>query len=168
MRHANTSSQQQHDANSDSEDMSKRLARYTAAINDKLKPKLKSILDARDKTYERASHYAQLERNIKLIQDQQLAELKMHVQIGSDCYCAARVPEFQFIQVLVGLQCWVELSLDEALQVCADQQELLQKNAQKQSAEAAQVTAHIKFIYEGMAELVKIADMPDKPKRVLK
>lgn len=147
-------------------DLHSKLARYSAAINDKLKPKLKSILDQRDKTYTQASNYAQLARNIALIQEQQLQELRMQVQIGSDCYCVARVPEPQFIHVNVGLQCWVELSLDEAQAVCAERQSMLQRQADAQSAEAAQVTAHIKFIYEGMAELVKIAELPTKAKRV--
>ncbi|KAL1930793.1 hypothetical protein VTP01DRAFT_10955 [Rhizomucor pusillus] len=91
------------------------LQKYEDFINTKLKPNLKTVLDARDETFNMISEYQKLRTQIELIKEHDLKELKTMVDLGAQFYVQAHVPETKFIYVNVGFGFHVQFTLDEAL-----------------------------------------------------
>ncbi|PVU86271.1 hypothetical protein BB559_006579 [Furculomyces boomerangus] len=66
------------------------ISKYEDHINNTLIPNLKETADLRDKAYNLISEYLKLKVYIETIEDQNLAELKLRVDLGSDFYAHAK------------------------------------------------------------------------------
>ncbi|KAI1307371.1 hypothetical protein EDD11_004485 [Mortierella claussenii] len=137
-----------------------KIARYETFVNEGLRKDLKDALDARDAIYDQISEYLKLSKDIEVIKDNGLKEMKTQVDLGSNFYVQAKIPDTKHIFVNVGFGFHAELTLDEALTFIARKEKHLQKQAEKYTEKAAQIRAHIKIILEAMAEIMKLNSTP--------
>ncbi|KAJ2322911.1 hypothetical protein H4S02_001729 [Coemansia sp. RSA 2611] len=88
--------------------------KYEDFIHSKLEPDLAQVVADRDAIYNRMSEYLKLKTHIDSIRSQQLDELETKVDLGSNFYAKAFVPDTQYIFVNVGFGFHLQMSLDEA------------------------------------------------------
>ncbi|KAI7885341.1 Prefoldin alpha-like protein [Lichtheimia hyalospora FSU 10163] len=131
------------------------LSKYDEFINLKLKPNLKTVLDSRDMIYSTISEYQKLKTQIQTIQDCELKEMKTMTDIGNQFYVQAHIPDTQYIFVNVGFGLHVQFTLEEAMVFIDKNVQRLDKIADKRSAEADKIRAHIKLTLEAMNEVLQ-------------
>jgi len=85
--------------------------------------------------------------------------------MGCDFYCQAVVPDTRTVVVEVGLGFSVELGLAEAVVVCSEREKWLESRAEVLTERASVISAHIKLVYEGIAELMRMQDEPGGRRR---
>jgi len=134
------------------------VQRYQQFIETKLKVHLKQTLDQRDAVYTKLAQYVELSKNLTLIKSSSLSKLKTQVNIGSDFYLQAVIPDCSLVTVEIGLGFFVELQLDEAISFISDKQQQLEKQVESYSKKAAVISSQIKMIYEGIAELLRLQE----------
>ncbi|KAG9325311.1 hypothetical protein KVV02_006951 [Mortierella alpina] len=137
-----------------------KLARYETFVNESLRSDLKDALDARDAIYEQTSEYLKLAKDIEVIKENGLTEMKTQVDLGSNFYVQAKIPDTKYIYVNVGFGFHAQLTLDEALVFISKKEAHLQKKAEKYTEKASQIRAHIKLVLEAMAEIMKLDTTP--------
>ncbi|SAM04581.1 hypothetical protein [Absidia glauca] len=133
-------------------DLNDLLQKYDSFINLKLKPNLKTVLDSRDELYNTMSDYQKLKSQIEMIQQGEHKELKTMVDLGSQFYAQAHIPDTTYIYVNVGFGFHVQFTLDEAKAFIDKKERRLQSSVDKYSEEADKIRAHIKMVLEAMAE----------------
>ena len=98
-------------------EISEKVLKFETFLNEKLKPDLKAVLEERDKLYGEIAEFLALKNSIETIKRAGLRKgepLKTKVDLGCNFYCQARVPDPRRIVVEVGLDLWLELTLEEA------------------------------------------------------
>eukprot|EP00124_Ichthyophonus_hoferi_P000062 Ihof_evm15s2 gene=Ihof_evmTU15s2 len=88
---------------------------YERFLEDKLKTDLVTVLDQRDKIYDKVSLYYKLRNDITVMKDAELKELTTKVDLGCNVYVTAKIPDTTTIFVNVGYGFHAQLTLDEAL-----------------------------------------------------
>ena len=139
-----------------------KVARFQLFIHTKLKPDLQRILDTRDALYTTTTHYIQLRHNLTHLIHTYTKHFTARVNVGCDFYCQAEVPSTQLVTVDVGLGFHVDLTLDEAVAVCDEREKYLVARAEVLTERASVISAHIKLVYEGIAELMKVQEAAGK------
>ncbi|KAF9898650.1 hypothetical protein BX616_003770 [Lobosporangium transversale] len=142
------------------EEIQQKIARYETFVNEGLRKDLKDALDARDAIYNQISEYLKLAKDIEVIKDNGLTEMKTQVDLGSNFYVQAKIPDTKYIYVNVGFGFHAQLTLDEALTFITKKEAHLQGKAEKYTEKAAQIRAHIKIVLEAMAEIMKLNNTP--------
>ncbi|KAF9285240.1 hypothetical protein BGZ68_004035 [Mortierella alpina] len=142
------------------DNIQQKLARYETFVNESLRKDLKDALDARDAIYDQTSEYLKLAKDIEVIKENGLTEMKTQVDLGSNFYVQAKIPDTKYIYVNVGFGFHAQLTLDEALVFIAKKEAHLQKKAEKYTEKASQIRAHIKLVLEAMAEIMKLDTTP--------
>ncbi|KAF9954888.1 hypothetical protein BGZ70_010433 [Mortierella alpina] len=137
-----------------------KLARYDTFVNESLRKDLKDALDARDAIFDQTSEYLKLAKDIEVIKENGLTEMKTQVDLGSNFYVQAKIPDTKYIYVNVGFGFHAQLTLDEALVFITKKEAHLQKKAEKYTEKASQIRAHIKLVLEAMAEIMKLDSTP--------
>ncbi|KAG0165964.1 hypothetical protein DFQ28_001619 [Apophysomyces sp. BC1034] len=136
-------------------ELSTLLQKYDEFVNLKLKPDLKDTLESRNEIFDTLSEYQKLKSQIELIQTHDLKELKTMVDLGSQFYAQAVVPDTQYIYLNVGFGFHVQFTLDEAKDFIEKKEKRLQSTVDKYSADADKIRAHIKMVLEAMAEILE-------------
>ena len=95
-------------------DAATEAAQLEELINETLRRELQSALDARDKLYEKIAACMELRTNCQQLLERGQRELKTMVNLGSDFYVQAHVPDTGWIYVDVGLGFHAQMTLDEA------------------------------------------------------
>ncbi|KAF9572744.1 hypothetical protein EC968_009472 [Mortierella alpina] len=137
-----------------------KLARYETFVNESLRKDLKDALDARDAIFDQTSEYLKLAKDIEVIKENGLTEMKTQIDLGSNFYVQAKIPDTKYIYVNVGFGFHAQLTLDEALNFITKKEAHLQKKAEKYTEKASQIRAHIKLVLEAMAEIMKLDSTP--------
>ena len=88
-----------------------------------------------------------------MLQEQQRTSLKTMVNIGSDFYVQAAVPDTSWVYVSAGLGFHVQLTLDEAVQFCTQREAHYSAAAEALTQKAAQLKARIKLVVAAIDEL---------------
>ncbi|KAI8051088.1 Prefoldin subunit-domain-containing protein [Gilbertella persicaria] len=136
------------------QDLGALIKKYDEFITLKLKPSLKKELDERDAIFNSISEYQKLKTQIQTIQENDLKELKTMVDLGSQFYAQAHIPDTQYIYVHVGFGFHVQFTLDEANAFITKKQDQLQNLADKHTKEADKIRAHIKMALEAISEIL--------------
>ncbi|CAO3570692.1 unnamed protein product [Mortierella alpina] len=137
-----------------------KLARYETFVNESLRRNLKDALNARDAIFDQTSEYLKLAKDIEVIKENGLTEMKTQVDLGSNFYVQAKIPDTKYIYVNVGFGFHAQLTLNEALVFITKKEAHLQKKAEKYTEKASQIRAHIKLVLEAMAEIMKLDSTP--------
>ncbi|KAI9143456.1 Prefoldin subunit-domain-containing protein [Paraphysoderma sedebokerense] len=141
------------------------LVKYDKFVNEKLRVDLKATLDLRDKIYDQISEYVKLRKQIQLIQSQDLKELKTRVDVGSNFYVQAKIPDTKYIYVNIGYGFHAEFTLNEALMFIQRKESHLEKLAERHTQEASSIKAHIKMLLEAISELMQLQKVEEQPYR---
>ncbi|KAF9977349.1 hypothetical protein BGZ73_006218 [Actinomortierella ambigua] len=133
-----------------------KLARYETFVNDTLKRDLKDTLDQRDAIFDQISDYLKLAKDIEIIKSNNLKEMKTQVDIGSNFYVQAKVPDTKYIYINVGFGFHAQLTLDEALTFITKKEKHLHRKAEAYTEKAAKIKANIQLVFEAMSEIMNL------------
>ncbi|KAG2210314.1 hypothetical protein INT47_003299 [Mucor saturninus] len=136
------------------QDLNALIKKYDEFIARTLKPSLKQELDERDLIFNSISEYQKLNLQIETIEENDLKELKTMVDLGSQFYVQAHIPDTRYIYVNVGFGFHVQFTLDEAKAYIVKKEAHLQRLADKHTVEADKIRAHIKMALEAMSEII--------------
>ncbi|KAJ1725922.1 hypothetical protein LPJ61_005546 [Coemansia biformis] len=122
------------------------VQKYEDFIRSRLEPDLAKALETRDTLYTRMSEYLKLKTHIDTIRSQGLQELETKVDLGSNFYAKAFVPDTSFIYVSVGFGFHLQMTLDEADKFIDRKVKHMEELADKYTEEASQIRAKIKMV----------------------
>nr|GMC53977.1 protein UXT homolog [Ipomoea batatas]GMC54698.1 protein UXT homolog [Ipomoea batatas] len=92
-----------------------KVRRYEEFVDNRLKPDLVHAIAERDKVFEQQKIFSDLRRNIENLEKNSVTSLRSLVNLGSEVYVQAEVPDTRHIIVDVGLGFHVEFTWSEAL-----------------------------------------------------
>jgi prefoldin alpha subunit len=95
----------------------------------------------------------ELRNNVQMLLDQKKTSIKTQVNLGSDFYVQAHVPDTSKIMVSIGLGFHAELTLDEAVTLCTQREAHYTAAAEELTERAARLKARIKLVYGAIDEL---------------
>ncbi len=150
-------------------ELNKKILKYEEFLNETLKSDLKSALDARDVLFSEVGEYLQLRNVIEKTSTSKQSNLKTMVDIGSNFYMKAVIPDASRIIVSVGLNVYVEFTYKEALEFIERKVQYLNSKAETLTHQAADIKARIKLVVEGLKELQfsKQFDEPETSQRIV-
>ncbi|KAJ2180092.1 hypothetical protein GGH18_001823, partial [Coemansia sp. RSA 530] len=119
--------------------------KYEEFIRARLEPDLTQVVADRDAVYNRMSEYLKLKTHIETIRSQNLDELETKVDLGSNFYAKAFVPDTEFLFVNVGFGFHLQMTLNEADEFIDQKVNHMEKLADKYTEEANQIRAKIKM-----------------------
>lgn len=148
----------QRKGNRSEEETKAKIEQYETFVDKRLKPDLVAAIGVRDRVLEQQKTYADLATNIKMLKDQNLTKLRTMINMGSEVYGQAEVPDSTHIFVDIGLGFHAEFTWDEALQFITAKDEVLSKQIEKHTSQISSIKAQIKLVCEGIRELMNISN----------
>eukprot|EP00002_Diphylleia_rotans_P009132 TRINITY_DN19141_c0_g1_i1.p1 TRINITY_DN19141_c0_g1~~TRINITY_DN19141_c0_g1_i1.p1 ORF type:complete len:157 (+),score=42.62 TRINITY_DN19141_c0_g1_i1:79-549(+) len=145
-------------------EIDRKIEEFETFVEEKLKKRLKGVLDERDRVYERQAKILDLRNLILTMQEQNMGSFKAMVDIGCNFMIEAQVPDTSRIYVDVGLGFHVEMTLQEAHDYTITQEKALDEKADNLSKSAHKLRTHIKLVLEGISELQN-SILPSKQKQ---
>ncbi|KNA17587.1 hypothetical protein SOVF_078220 [Spinacia oleracea] len=133
-----------------------KVKKFEEFVDRRLKPDLVKAIAERDKLFEQQKTFSDLKRNIQNLEKNSVSSLKTLVNLGSEVYMQAEVPDTRHIFVDVGLGFHVEFTWSEALNYIAAREERLAKQIEEYTRLVASIKAQIKLVCEGIRELLQI------------
>ncbi|KNE62340.1 prefoldin, alpha subunit [Allomyces macrogynus ATCC 38327] len=136
------------------DDISDAVAQYEAFINEKLRVDLEQALGLRDQVYNQISEYGKLANQIKMLQETGSKELKTQVDLGSNFFVQAKIPDTTYIYVQVAFGFHVQFTLPEAIAFADKKQLQLQKLADEHTRQANALKAQIHVMQQTLQQLM--------------
>lgn len=131
-----------------------KIEKYEHFLNEVLKEDLRCVLEERDKLYEDIASHSQLKQTINCMNESPVEEgLCTQVDLGSNFYVQALVPDVSHIFINVGLGFHVELTLEEALTFIDKKLGILNAKLSESTKKSAKIKGQIKFVCEALGEL---------------
>ncbi|XP_057509728.1 uncharacterized protein LOC130792251 [Actinidia eriantha] len=135
-----------------------KVQRFEEFVDRRLKPDLVRAISERDKVFEQQKVFSDLRKNIENLEKNSVTSLRTLVNLGSEVYMQADVPDTQRIFVDVGLGFHVEFTWSEALNYTTAREEKLARQIEEYTRLIASIKAQIKMVCEGIRELLQISD----------
>ncbi|CDP00380.1 unnamed protein product [Coffea canephora] len=138
-----------------------KIQRFEEFVDRRLKPDLVHAIAERhlDKVFEQQKVFSDLKRNIETLENNSVTSLRTLVNLGSEVYMQADVPDTSRIFVDVGLGFHVEFTWSEALQYIAAREEKLDRQIEDYTRLIASIKAQIKMVCEGIRELLQLTEV---------
>ncbi|KAJ4711408.1 protein UXT-like [Melia azedarach] len=133
-----------------------KVQKFEEFIDRQLKPKLVRAISERDKVFEQQKIFSDLQRNIENLQKNSVTSLRTLVNLGSEVYMQADVPDTQCIFVDVGLGFHVEFTWSEALNYISQREEKIAREIEEYTRLIASIKGQIKLFYDGIRELLQL------------
>ncbi|XP_056164989.1 uncharacterized protein LOC115671572 [Syzygium oleosum] len=133
-----------------------KVHKFEEFVDRRLKPDLVRAISERDKVFEEQKTFLDLRKNIENLQNNSVTSLKTMVNLGSEVYMQAEVPDTQCIFVDVGLGFHVEFTWSEALNYISLREEKLARQIEEYTHQIASIKAQIKMVCEGIRELLQL------------
>ncbi|GAV58243.1 Prefoldin domain-containing protein [Cephalotus follicularis] len=133
-----------------------KVQKFEEFVDGRLKPDLVRAIAERDKVFEQQKVFSDLRRNIKNLEKNSVTSIRTMVNLGSEVYMQADVPDTQHIFVDVGLGFHVEFTWSEALSFISLREEKLARQIEEYTRLIASIKAQIKLVCEGIRELLQI------------
>uniref|UniRef100_A0A131XQE8 Putative transcriptional regulator uxt n=1 Tax=Hyalomma excavatum TaxID=257692 RepID=A0A131XQE8_9ACAR len=148
-------------------DVRSNVLQYETFLNDVLKEDLRKCLEERDRICAKLAELLQLRTVVERIQEVAANKetFRTQIDLGSNFYVQALVPDVSKIFVQVGMGFFVELTHEETLWFVGRREALLEAELQRISKESANIKAHIQMVLQGLRELQGLPADPDPPKR---
>ena len=121
-------------------------------LNDKLKVELGNLENALNKSNEDVMEYIQLEKTIEFIKTNKSDGFKTQIDVGTNMFMEASVDKIEPILINVGLNVYLELSIEEALKFLEQKIKILNKESEVIREESLKVRAEIKILLMYLAE----------------
>ncbi|XP_074568619.1 uncharacterized protein LOC141825126 [Curcuma longa] len=133
-----------------------KVQKFEEFVDQRLKPNLVDAVAQRDKVLEKQKIFSDLKRNIVSLQKNNVTSLRSMVNLGSEVYAQAEVPETRHIYLDIGLGFHVEFTLPEALEFISVREARLAKQIEEYTHLIANIKAQIKLVCEGIRELLQL------------
>ncbi|KAK6931282.1 Prefoldin alpha-like [Dillenia turbinata] len=137
-----------------------KVKQYEGFIDGRLKPDLVKAIAERDKVFEQQKIFSDLRKNIQNLEKHSVTSLTTLVNLGSEVYMQAEVPDTRTIFVDIGLGFHVEFTWSEAINYIKLREEKLARQIEEYTQLIASVKAHIKMVCEGIRELLHLQAEP--------
>ncbi|XP_060958754.1 uncharacterized protein LOC115698689 isoform X2 [Cannabis sativa] len=92
-----------------------KVLKYEEFVDHRLKPDLVRAIAERDKVFEQQKVFSDLRKNIETMEENSVTSLRTQVNLGSEVYMQADVPDTTRIFVDIGLGFHAEFTWSEAL-----------------------------------------------------
>ncbi|XP_043703720.1 protein UXT homolog isoform X1 [Telopea speciosissima] len=123
-----------------------KVQRFEEFIDCRLKPDLVRAIAERDKVFEQQKVFLDLRRNIENLEKNGVTGLRTLVNLGSEVYMQADVPDTRHIFVDIGLGFHVEFTWSEALEFISRKEERLDRQIEEYTLLIASIKAQIKMV----------------------
>ncbi|XP_078442794.1 prefoldin chaperone subunit family protein [Wolffia australiana] len=133
-----------------------KIKKFEEFVDVRLKPDLLLAVSQRDKLFEEQKVFSDLKRSIEILQKNEVTSLRTMVNIGSEVYLQADVPDTRRIFVDVGLGFHVEFTWSEALEFIAVKEARIARHIEESTQLIAGIKARIKLVCEGIRELLML------------
>ncbi|KAL9269429.1 UXT-like protein [Drosera capensis] len=133
-----------------------KLKKLEEFVDRRMKPRLVQVIAERDKVLEQQKIFSDLKKNIQNLEDNSVTRLDTLVNLGSEVYMQAEVPDTRHIFVDIGMGFHVEFTWSEALKFISMREEKLSKQLEEHCKQIATINAEIKMVCEGIRELLQI------------
>ncbi|CAI9274840.1 unnamed protein product [Lactuca saligna] len=133
-----------------------KIQRFEEFVDRRLKPDLVRAIGERDKVFEQQKVFSDLRRNLESLEKNSVTSLRSMVNLGSEVYAQADVPDTRHIFVDVGLGFHVELTWSEALKIIPAREEKFARQIEEYTRLIAQIKAQIKMVSQGIRELLQL------------
>ncbi|KAF3662492.1 hypothetical protein BC332_27708 [Capsicum chinense] len=137
-----------------------KVRRFEEFVDRRLKPDLVQAIAQRDKVFEQQKIFSDLRSNIENLEKNSVTNLKTLVNLGSEVYMQANVPDATHIFVDVGLGFHVEFTWSEALNYISAREENIARQIEEYTRLIASIKAQIKMVCEGIRELLQLPAEP--------
>ncbi|PHT33738.1 hypothetical protein CQW23_25538 [Capsicum baccatum] len=137
-----------------------KVRRFEEFVDRRLKPDLVQAIAQRDKVFEQQKIFSDLRSNIENLEKNSVTILKTLVNLGSEVYMQANVPDATHIFVDVGLGFHVEFTWSEALNYISAREENIARQIEEYTRLIASIKAQIKMVCEGIRELLQLPAEP--------
>lgn len=142
-----------------------KIQKYEEFVDKRLKPDLLHVTAQRDKVFEQQKIFADLRRNIENLEKNSVTSLRTMVNLGSEVYVQAEVPNTQHIFVDIGMGFHVEFTWSEALNFIEKREEKITRQIEEYTKLIASIKAQIKLVCEGIRELLDLPAEKPLPER---
>ncbi|KAL5179126.1 Protein UXT [Glycine soja] len=143
-----------------------KVQRFEEFVDKRLKPDLVHAIAQRDKVFEQQKIFTDLRKNIENLEKNSVTSLRTLVNIGSEAYLQAEVPDTQHIFVDVGFGFHVEFTWSEALNYIDKREEKIARQIEEYTQLIASIKAQIKLVCEGIRELLQLPAEKSLPERI--
>ncbi|KAL1816538.1 hypothetical protein ACET3Z_019112 [Daucus carota] len=133
-----------------------KIQRFEEFVDLRLKPDLVHAIAERDKVFDQQKTFSDLKINIENLEKNSVTSLRTLVNLGSEVYAQADVPDTRHIFVDVGLGFHVQFTWSEALSYISVREEKLARQIEEYTRLIASIKAQIKMVCEGIRELLQI------------
>ncbi|KAF2299118.1 hypothetical protein P3X46_017275 [Hevea brasiliensis] len=133
-----------------------KIHKFEEFVDLRLKPDLVKAIAERDKVFEQQKIFSDLRRNIENLEKNSVTSLRTLINLGSEVYMQADVPDTQRIFVDIGLGFHVEFTWSEALNYISLREEKIARQIEDYTRQIASIKAQIKLVCEGIRELLQI------------
>ncbi|KAL4281845.1 hypothetical protein GQ457_03G026990 [Hibiscus cannabinus] len=135
-----------------------KIHKFEEFVDRRLKPDLVRAIAERDKVFDQQKIFSDLRKNIENLEKNSVTNLRTLVNLGSEVYMQAEVPDTQHIFVDIGLGFHVEFTWSEALKFISLREEKLARQIEEYTRLIASIKAQIKLVCEGIRELLQIPE----------
>ncbi|XP_015576825.1 protein UXT homolog isoform X2 [Ricinus communis] len=143
-----------------------KIQKFEEFVDRRLKPDLVRAIAQRDKVFEEQKVFSDLRRNIENLENNSVTSLRTLVNLGSEVYMQADVPDTQRVFVDIGLGFHVEFTWAEALNYISLREEKIARQIEEYTRQIASIKAQIKLVCEGIRELLQLPAEKSLPGRV--
>ncbi|KAG2638134.1 protein UXT homolog [Panicum virgatum] len=133
-----------------------KVRKFEEFVDQHLKPDLANAIKQRDKVFEQQKTFLDLKRNIENLEMNGVTSMRSMVNLGSEVYMQAEVPDTRHIFVDIGLGFHVEFTWQEALQFISVREARLARQIDEYTHLIASIKAQIKLVCEGIRELLQL------------
>ncbi|KAI3765385.1 hypothetical protein L2E82_15418 [Cichorium intybus] len=135
-----------------------KIQRFEEFVDRRLKPDLVRAIAERDKVFEQQKVFSDLRKNLENLEKNSVTSLRSMVNLGSEVYAQADVPDTRHIFVDVGLGFHVELTWSEALKIIPAREQKFARQIEEYTRLIAQIKAQIKMVSQGIRELLQLPE----------
>ncbi|XP_039024807.1 protein UXT homolog, partial [Hibiscus syriacus] len=135
-----------------------KIQKFEEFVDRRLKPDLVRAIAERDKVFDQPKLDSDLRKNIESLEKNGVTSLRTLVNLGSEVYMQAEVPDAQRIFVDIGVGFHVEFTWSEALKFISLREEKLEKQIEEYTRLVASIKAQITLVCEGIRELLQIPE----------
>jgi len=147
-------------------DMDK-VSKYEYFLNEVLRSDLKTTLERRDELYNQVAQYMELQTVLEKVGGAMNADgnskLKTKVDIGSNFYVQAEIPDLKTVTVDVGCGIWLPMSSEDAIAFCEKKVSFLNSRVNDLTQQELGIKAQINIVLEGLKEIQRISFPQPKP-----
>ncbi|EEF39983.1 protein binding protein, putative [Ricinus communis] len=144
-----------------------KIQKFEEFVDRRLKPDLVRAIAQRDKVFEEQKVFSDLRRNIENLENNSVTSLRTLVNLGSEVYMQADVPDTQRVFVDIGLGFHVEFTWAEALNYISLREEKIARQIEEYTRQIASIKAQIKLVCEGIRELLQLPAEKSLPGRLI-